>query len=143
MIPDYHIANRLYEPSYVSLDSALSHYQILPETAAQVTSVTTKPTRRFLNAHGLFLYFTVRPKAYTGYVLARLQGVAVRLADPEKAVMDRLYAGLRRGEGLEQISSRWDHRALADLDSNRLIYYASLFGSAQIRLKEFLDALLR
>ena len=143
VIPDFHVANRLYEPSYVSLDSALSHFQILPETAAQVTSVTSKPTRRFHNTHGLFLYFTIRPKAYTGYSLTRMQGVEIRLAEPEKALMDRLYAGLRRGESLDQISDRWDRRAISKFDRGKLGYYASLFGASRIRLTEFTDALLR
>lgn len=46
-IPDFYIANRLYTPSYISLETALSLYNIIPEIAAQVTSVTTKPGREF------------------------------------------------------------------------------------------------
>ncbi|MDD5670000.1 MAG: hypothetical protein PHE58_08240, partial [Candidatus Omnitrophica bacterium] len=54
--PDFYLANRLYFPSYVSLEAALSHYSIIPEVSMAVTSVSTKPTRSFKNAHGLFIY---------------------------------------------------------------------------------------
>ena len=41
----YFVANKLYEPSYVSLNTALSHYGIIPEVVYAVTSVTTKIPR--------------------------------------------------------------------------------------------------
>lgn len=141
-LPDFFIANRLYDPSYVSLETALSHYQLIPETAAQVTSVSTKPTRRFRNSHGLFTYFTVRPAAFAGIRLVAVSGAVVRIAEPEKAVVDRLYAGLRRGERLDPAQERWDRGALRRLDQEKLRAYAGLFGSAAARLEERLDALI-
>src|SRR3989338_11587014 len=36
------IANRLYGPSYVSLEYALGFYRLIPETVYTVTSITTK-----------------------------------------------------------------------------------------------------
>src|SRR3990167_2822579 len=39
------IANRLYEPSYVSFEYALAHHGVIPETVYTVTSATTKITR--------------------------------------------------------------------------------------------------
>ena len=52
----YLIANKLYQPSYVSLEKALSHYGIIPETVYAITSVTTKPTREFKSSKGVFSY---------------------------------------------------------------------------------------
>ena len=63
-IPDLYVANRLYEPSYVSLETALSIYSIIPEIAAGVTSVTTRPTRTFKNKYGLFFYRTCKGRAH-------------------------------------------------------------------------------
>lgn len=37
----YFIANRIYAPSYVSLESALNHYGVNPETVPQTFSITT------------------------------------------------------------------------------------------------------
>ena len=41
----YFIANKLYQPSYVSLETALSHYGVIPETVYATTSITTKASR--------------------------------------------------------------------------------------------------
>jgi len=59
-VPEYFLANRLYAPSYVSLENALSFYGIIPEEAAAVSSVTTKPTRVFRNHYGTFTYRTCK-----------------------------------------------------------------------------------
>lgn len=143
VMSDLYVANRLYEPSYVSLETALSHYQILPETAAQVTSVSPKPTRRFRNSHGLFTYFTVRPKAFTGYKLIQLQGQTVRIAEPGKAVVDRLYAGLRRGENVKLLADRWDRVRLRKLGKSKIMSCTVLFGASAKKLEENVHALLR
>src|SRR3989338_5271268 len=39
---DFEIANALYRPSYISLESALNYYGILVQSPQQITSVTTK-----------------------------------------------------------------------------------------------------
>lgn len=140
--PDLFLANRLYEPSYVSLETALSHYQIIPETAAQATSVTPKATRRFQNRHGLFTYSSVAPSAFAGYRLVTMQGFPVRIAEPEKAVIDRLYAALRRGERLDPRAERWDLRKIRGLDRGKLRAWAGKFGASRRRLQEAVDALL-
>ncbi len=89
--PPLTIANRLYAPSYISLNTALSHYNLIPEIVYAVTSVTTKPTREFEANNILFTYTKIKPSAYTGYVPARIDGAAVFIATPEKAVADFLY----------------------------------------------------
>ena len=61
--PLYAIANKLYQPSYISLESALSHYGIIPETVYAVTSVTTKSTREFTTPKSVFSYQRIK-KAY-------------------------------------------------------------------------------
>jgi predicted transcriptional regulator of viral defense system len=144
VLPDLWVANRLYEPSYVSLETALSLHQLVPETAAQVTSVTTKATRRFTTPHGLFTYSTVRPAAFGGYGLRRLQGREVRIAGPEKALVDRLYFGLRRGESLESLrEERWDLPRLRGLKRAELAACARRYGFYKTRLEARCDALLR
>ena len=45
-IPEVYLANKLYEPSYVSLEFALSYHRIIPETVYEITSITTRTTRR-------------------------------------------------------------------------------------------------
>lgn len=126
-IPDMVIANKLYEPSYVSLETALSHYSVIPEIAMAVTSITTKPTRHFKNRHGLFIYRTLRPKSFTGYYLEKMSGFEVMLAEPEKAVIDYLYFKARRGEKVDYESERFDKTIISKMNKNKLKKYAGAF----------------
>lgn len=142
VISDPCVANRLYGPSYVSLETALSRYQIVPEVAAQVTSVTALPTRRFLTPRGLFTYFSVRPGAYAGYRVMAEPGGMVLFAEPEKAVVDRLYAALRRGEPLGGVTDRWDRAALRRLNRRKMAAHARLFGRRAPWLERRCRALL-
>lgn len=88
---DFFLANTLYSPSYVSLDTALSYYNLIPESVYAVTSITTKPTREFVINKRFFEYRKIKKEAYTGFVPQELSGKIVYLATPEKAVGDFLY----------------------------------------------------
>lgn len=85
------LSNRLYRPSYISFESALSYYQIIPETVYAVTAATTKPTRNFEVAGKAFIYHKIKERAYTGYGPTRIGDEVILLASPEKAVVDYLY----------------------------------------------------
>ena len=87
----YLIANKLYQPSYISLEKALSHYGIIPEVVYTTTSITTKPTREFITPKGSFSYQRIKKSVFTGYGPKRLEGGVVLFAEPEKALADYLY----------------------------------------------------
>ena len=87
----YSIANKLYQPSYISLESALSHYSIIPEVVYAVTSVTTKPTREFKTPQSVFSYQRIKKGVFAGYSPVTIDGNVILLADPEKALADYLY----------------------------------------------------
>ncbi len=90
-LPLYLIANKLYQPSYISLESALSYYGVIPETVYAVTSVTTKPTREFKTPQSVFSYQRVKKSVFGGYSAVSIEGHVVLLAEPEKALADYLY----------------------------------------------------
>jgi predicted transcriptional regulator of viral defense system len=93
----YAIANRLYRPSYISLESALSFYGIIPETVYGITSVSTKATREFESEIGVFSYQKIKQEAFGGYELKDIHGEKIFIADAEKALADYLYfADLKR-----------------------------------------------
>ena len=127
-LPDVYVANRLYEPSYVSLETALSIYSIIPGVAAGVTSVTTRPTRAFKNRYGAFFYRTCRPRAFTGYRLVNYEGFKVRLADKEKALVDFIYYRLRSGFPPDFGNERFDKKLLKELNWKKVSYYAGFFN---------------
>jgi len=128
VVSDFCLANRLYAPSYVSLEAALSHYGVIPEVTANVTSVTPKPTRRFKNRHGLFVYRTIKTAAYRGYHTVEYEGERVLVADREKAMADFIYFRLRDGGDLDFDGERLDKTILCGMDNAKLLGYARLFN---------------
>lgn len=128
IIPDMHIANKLYSPSYVSLETALSNYSIIPEVSMAVTSITTKPTRRFKNKHGLFIYRTVKTNCFTGYYVERQGGFDILLAEPEKAFVDYLYFRSYRNKKFKLEEERIDKDIVCRLNKRKLKRYARLYN---------------
>lgn len=87
----FHIANKIYSPSYVSLESALAYYHLIPETVYAVTSVATQKTSLFKTLLGSFQFQTLKPKLFSGYQVFRSDGIPFKMATPEKAIFDFLY----------------------------------------------------
>jgi predicted transcriptional regulator of viral defense system len=131
-IPDLYVANRLYEPSYVSLETALSIYSIIPDIAIGVTSITSRPTRTFKNKYGSFFYRACQKKYFTGYRLMTYEGFKVCIADKEKAVVDFLYYRLRLSPSLDFGEERFNKKILKKIDWERVFRYARLFNKKTI-----------
>ena len=53
------ISNHLYGPSYISLESALSFYNLIPERVHTILSMTIKRSRKFSTPLGSFEYVIV------------------------------------------------------------------------------------
>lgn len=87
----FEVSNRIYRPSYVSLESALSYYHLIPETVYGVTSVSTRRTYKFMTSTTEFSYRTVRPDFYFGYIVQAYNQKVFKIAQPEKAVLDYFY----------------------------------------------------
>ncbi len=87
----YRVANRLYRPSYISFETALSHYGLIPETVYAFTSATPKTSQEFEALGNVFTYRKIKPSAYSGYKPMKIEGHTVLIATPEKAVVDFLY----------------------------------------------------
>src|ERR1700743_1696669 len=50
------IANYVLRPSYVSLESALFYYGLIPEKGYEITSATIKASRKFSTPLGVYSY---------------------------------------------------------------------------------------
>lgn len=85
------VANMIYAPSYISLESALSHYGFIPEGVFHLTSITSRHTRSFELDGITHSYRSVRPSWFFGYAILEQGGVPVRMAEPEKALLDMLH----------------------------------------------------
>lgn len=127
-LPDMHLANKIYAPSYVSLETALSHYGMIPEVSMAVTSITARPTRRFKNSHGLFIYHSIRTKAFCGYTIEDHNGFPVLIAEPEKALADYFYFKTLRGAAFDIEEARLDQKKVLRLDRKKLDTYGRMYG---------------
>ena len=119
-------ANKIYRPSYVSLETALSHYGLIPETVYSVTSVTPKPTREFV-AFGIgFIYTRIKQKAFQGYTTKREGDTTTLIAEPEKALADYLYFVSLGKKTLN------DRLSIRNLDMKKVREYAKLFDRPSV-----------
>lgn len=86
------VANKVYEPSYVSLQYALSYYGLIPEAVFAVTSVSPNKTARFRNELGSFIYQHVKQELYFGYHYVD----NFLIAEREKCFLDYFYLNLSK-----------------------------------------------
>lgn len=83
------IANHLYGPSYVSLQSALRYYGLIPESVYIVQSMTIKHSREFKNSLGRFNYTQcTKPYFSIGITQETNNNTTFLIARPEKALID-------------------------------------------------------
>ena len=126
-IPDLYIANRMYQPSYISLETALSYFGVIPEISMAVTSITTKPTRQYKNTSGLFIYHTVRPELFKGYYVEEIQKFNVLIAEPEKAFIDYLYFQTYRKKKFQLPNQRFDKDKIMAFDKKKMEEYTQMY----------------
>ena len=133
------VANHLITPSYVSLESALSYYALIPEQAQAYTSLTTRHTRSFNNLYGTFTYRTVKPSLFVGYEPRQAGEREILIATAEKALLDYFYLNSGSMEvGAPQVESlRLQNLEILDID--RLNEYARLFGRKVQRLAKVVE----
>lgn len=85
------LASYFDENSYISLESALSFYGMIPEYPYSITSVTTKKTKKFRTGYGIFSYRKIKSDLFFGFKLITGNNYLYRLATPEKALFDFIY----------------------------------------------------
>ena len=86
------IANHLRGPSYVSLESALSYWGMIPERVHELSSVTLKTSKRYSTPLGRFSYLHLAAPYYSfGIQSVKLTSQQTALiASREKAICDKI-----------------------------------------------------
>ncbi|MBL7159230.1 hypothetical protein ISS85_02045 [Candidatus Microgenomates bacterium] len=115
----FEIANFLYQPSYISLESALSFYGILEQFPYQITSVTTKKTKLYtFNQEPSFKYAQISQDFFWGYEKKE----SFLIADKEKSLLDYLYLGSKgwRILNLDKLRNQFD---LSEINRKKLKNY--------------------
>jgi hypothetical protein len=85
----YAVAQYMMAPSYISLESALSYHQLIPEAVYTITSVTTQRSKEFQTPFGMFSYQHVQE-----------QGHRFFMAKPWKALCDYVFCYRKEWKGL-------------------------------------------
>lgn len=115
-VSTYTISNNLYSPSYISLETALEYFGIIPEAVIGIQSVTTRPTKEWNTPIGLFYYHHIKQERFFGFQLVkRLNSETFYCATPEKALADMFY--FKKGEW---IKSRIQEMRLQNLEQIEL-----------------------
>ncbi|WP_127132888.1 type IV toxin-antitoxin system AbiEi family antitoxin domain-containing protein [Pseudoflavitalea rhizosphaerae] len=86
------IANHLRGPSYVSLESALSYWGLIPERVFEVCSVTIKTSKTYRTAVGRFRYLKI-PLPYFSFGIRSVSLTSKQftlIGSPEKALCDKI-----------------------------------------------------
>lgn len=126
---DYVIANFLYQPSYVSLESALSFYGIITGFPYQITSITVKPPKSIeINRKDSleikeFRYSQIESSLFWGYEKQE----DFLIAEKEKALLDYIYFGIK---GLRNISL--DEMDLSEINKSKLASYTKKINNKQV-----------
>jgi len=124
----------LYEPSYLSLESALSIYGLIPEGVPMQTAVTTRATRSFSNLFGNFSYRSVKPELFFGYRVKETRYAKFLLAEPEKALLDYFYlirSAVDSEEDIEELRINCGV-FLETIDGKKLRRYLKQFNSKKL-----------
>lgn len=92
------IANHLWGPSYISLESAMSYWGLIPERVYEVSSITIKLSKKYKTPLGRFSYRSM-PLPYYSFGIRSVElspGQVALVATPEKALCDKIIttAGL-------------------------------------------------
>lgn len=86
------VANRLISASYVSLQSALAYYGMIPEHVPMTTSVTTTRPAHWDTPLGIFDFRRIQVEFFDGYRLVDVgEKQRAFVASPEKALLDLVY----------------------------------------------------
>ena len=83
------VANLLYAPSYISMESALSHWGLIPEKVSNITSITNKRKKEFHNQKGHFYYNSINSNSLHLGIMHDSQN-RFFIANQTKAICDYL-----------------------------------------------------
>lgn len=127
------VANKIYQPSYVSLEMAFSIFNLIPEGVYRVTSVTSQKTKIFETELGTFAYKHMKPSLMFGYELREHRGYSYAIAEIEKCVLDYLYLNShikdqKDFEGLRFNAAEFNVRA----DMKKFETYLKVFNNAAL-----------
>jgi len=126
------IANRMVRGSYVSLQSALAYYGLIPEVVPVTTNVTTSRPGHWETPLGAYDFRHIKAELFFGYRLVEASpGQSAFVATPEKALLDLAY--LHPGGDSPAYLQELRLQNLEQLDLDELQRLAERAGKPKLR----------
>lgn len=129
------ISNKVYNPSYISFESALRYYNLIPESVYQITATTSRKTMEFISNQTTYIYHHIKPTLFFGYCLRKSNDNFFTIATPEKALLDYLYINshLDNRTAIEEL--RLNREELTKLDWGKIDNYLKVFSKKNLAQK--------
>ncbi|MFH1379327.1 MAG: hypothetical protein ABII23_03505 [bacterium] len=118
------ISCQIYQPSYISLESALSSYGILSQIPQTLTCITTQLPRTFKTSFGTIEYRQIKGRFFWGFFRKN----NYLIAEKEKAFVDYLYLSTNKNRkhklstlNIEEINLKKAKRYLRKINIRNII----------------------
>lgn len=143
-ISGLYIAGAIYGPSYISFNTALGYWGMIPEAVYSVTCATTKKNKKkhYTNKIADFYYRDIPITAYPyGVKIIEENGYSFMIATKEKALCDKLYdlPNIKNQKELEKIlfeDMRINQDLFLQLDRKDIYFIAEKYHSNNVKLLE-------
>jgi len=148
-LPDeFELATLIYQPSIISLESALSYHGLIPEAVYTTTCVSPKRAQEFKTPIGIFKYTRVPTQDfYCEVKRIKTETGVIFIAEPWRALADLIYTKRKSWENLEQLEAdlRINDEALINLDIKSIELLSQNYPSPRVRkqLKIFLKEIIK
>ena len=138
ILPDeFELTLLIYEPSIVSLESALSYHSWIPEAVYTTTCVTPKRAQEFTTPIGIFSYKHVPAQGfYEGVSRITTTTGTLLIAEPWRALADFIYTQRKSWENLDELEAdlRIDVETAMESDTSLLKKLSENYPSPRVRM---------
>ncbi len=138
----FEIANKIYKPSYISFETALSFYHLIPESVYGITSASTRRTYKFKTQMAEFSYRTIKPELFFGYELVSYKNKRFKIASIEKTILDYFYINSHIKKENDFLSLRTNKDIfLKQVNEEKVYHFLEKFAQKRLgkRIKSFLE----
>lgn len=91
-IDELALAYILYSPSYISLETALNYYGIIPDISQTVTLINYTTTKTIKTPIGNYNYHKIKKELFFGFKkVSSVKEGYITIAEKEKALLDYFY----------------------------------------------------
>ena len=126
----FEIANRIYKPSYISFETALHYYGLIPESVYGITSASTRRTYKFKTGIAEFSYRTLNRRLFFGYeILKYNNNKYFKIASIEKAILDYFYINTHIKNREDIAAIRFNREILlSKVDKKKMEEFLAVYG---------------